>query len=402
MASSYPSGLDSFSTSHTDNTGEVIHAATVNDLADAINKIEAELGTLPKGAAASVAAKLNALYYGIVTTAQRNALSSPANGLLVYNSDVSKYEVNTGSSGSPVWKVVGPTFVSGLISAQPVAGNSNKYSWYFATDQQGGTLYFSNGSAWTQVAAGITAPPQNNSITDAMIQSAVITGDKLVNGTITGTQITSSVALAGNPTTTTQAAGDNSTKIATTAFVTNSFPGYGTSFPTSSLITGQTFTLFVNTVTAWQFIYRPDVDATYSWIFIGGAPVGFYNLTSLASQGSWVATSTPSTFTLPRAGTYRVSLTAQTTGGEGGVAGNQAFSQTWGISVNGASPTLSRAAGGVNQTGGFEQANAFIVDITSNLYSANDTVQPKFLSNSGGFSTTAGACDFEVLPIHLI
>lgn len=41
------------------------------------------------------------------------------------------------------------------------------------------------------------------------------------NGAVTGAKIASDVALAGNPTTTTQTAGNNSTRIATTAFVQN-------------------------------------------------------------------------------------------------------------------------------------------------------------------------------------
>lgn len=59
MASSYPGGLDAFSTSHQDNVGEIVHASIVNDLDDAVNKIEAELGTLPKGNYTSAKARLN-------------------------------------------------------------------------------------------------------------------------------------------------------------------------------------------------------------------------------------------------------------------------------------------------------------------------------------------------------
>ena len=58
MASSYPGGLDNFSTSHQDNVDEIIHASTVNDNADAINKIEAELGTDPKGSAVDVKTRI--------------------------------------------------------------------------------------------------------------------------------------------------------------------------------------------------------------------------------------------------------------------------------------------------------------------------------------------------------
>lgn len=59
MASLYPGSLDSLPTSRV--TGNVIPASDHNDTADAVNKIEAELGTNPKGSAASVRARMEAL-----------------------------------------------------------------------------------------------------------------------------------------------------------------------------------------------------------------------------------------------------------------------------------------------------------------------------------------------------
>jgi hypothetical protein len=50
------------------------------------------------------------------------------------------------------------------------------------------------------------------------VTSGLIVAADITSATITGTQIASSVAFAGSPTTTTQSAGDNSTKIATTAY----------------------------------------------------------------------------------------------------------------------------------------------------------------------------------------
>ena len=63
MASSYPSGLDSFSTIATDKllsdaVGGRTHRAMHNDLGDAIEAVQAELGTNPSGQAATVAARL--------------------------------------------------------------------------------------------------------------------------------------------------------------------------------------------------------------------------------------------------------------------------------------------------------------------------------------------------------
>lgn len=66
MAVLYPNALDALPTGHTDNTNEVVHAATDNDQSDAINQIERELGILPKGSYASVAARLAALEYPVV------------------------------------------------------------------------------------------------------------------------------------------------------------------------------------------------------------------------------------------------------------------------------------------------------------------------------------------------
>ena len=62
MASSYPGGLDNFATNKTNATVTVNdHAAHHNDLADAVNKIEAELGVDPAGGSATVAARLDTL-----------------------------------------------------------------------------------------------------------------------------------------------------------------------------------------------------------------------------------------------------------------------------------------------------------------------------------------------------
>lgn len=59
MASVYPGALDAFATDKTNATvAEDDHPGHHNDLADAVNKIEAELGVNPSGAAASVADRL--------------------------------------------------------------------------------------------------------------------------------------------------------------------------------------------------------------------------------------------------------------------------------------------------------------------------------------------------------
>ena len=57
MPSVYPAALDSFDTTRQDGIGEVINADEINELADAVNKIEAELGTAPSAAFATVDAR---------------------------------------------------------------------------------------------------------------------------------------------------------------------------------------------------------------------------------------------------------------------------------------------------------------------------------------------------------
>jgi hypothetical protein len=62
MNSGYPNALDSFSIGHEDDVGESILADTTNDLSDAVNKIEAELGINPSGSFPTVGDKLSAAY----------------------------------------------------------------------------------------------------------------------------------------------------------------------------------------------------------------------------------------------------------------------------------------------------------------------------------------------------
>lgn len=64
MASGYPTALDNFSTTHV--AGETIQAGTDNDQADAINKIEAELGLNPSGDQTSVRSKLDSTVKGVI------------------------------------------------------------------------------------------------------------------------------------------------------------------------------------------------------------------------------------------------------------------------------------------------------------------------------------------------
>lgn len=59
------------------------------------------------------------------------------------------------------------------------------------------------------------------SITNADLAGSIAYAKLVLTGSVTGTDLVSSIALAGNPTTTTQTAGNNSTRIATTAYADN-------------------------------------------------------------------------------------------------------------------------------------------------------------------------------------
>ena len=61
----------------------------------------------------------------------------------------------------------------------------------------------------------------DDAVTTAKILNSAVTTAKILDANVTGAKIESSVALAGNPTTTTQATADDSTRIATTEFVNN-------------------------------------------------------------------------------------------------------------------------------------------------------------------------------------
>lgn len=61
MPSRYPEDFDTFPTNHADNADEIVHAVTVNDLADAINKMQREMGKNPSGTADSIAARFSTI-----------------------------------------------------------------------------------------------------------------------------------------------------------------------------------------------------------------------------------------------------------------------------------------------------------------------------------------------------
>lgn len=104
---------------------------------------------------------LGGLYAGAFTTTQRDAiaLGSRPYGLVILNTTNNRLEINIGSDTTPSWTSLGASIASGILASRPGASTANANSWYFATDDNGGTLYYSTGSGWTKVSKGLTEAP---------------------------------------------------------------------------------------------------------------------------------------------------------------------------------------------------------------------------------------------------
>lgn len=95
---------------------------------------------------------------GSYTTAQRDAIVNPAYGLVILNQTTNKYEWNSGTPAVPVWSQLGGSPISrGAFGAMPAPSATNVNTIYLATDQNGGTAYYSDGTTWTQLAAGVSS-----------------------------------------------------------------------------------------------------------------------------------------------------------------------------------------------------------------------------------------------------
>jgi len=61
-----------------------------------------------------------------------------------------------GATQTNLSSVAGGMLLRGTFASRPAASSGNSGLYYLATDNNGGTLYQSTGSAWVQVAAGAT------------------------------------------------------------------------------------------------------------------------------------------------------------------------------------------------------------------------------------------------------
>jgi|TARA_R100000482_G_C5086713_1_gene128795 hypothetical protein len=102
------------------------------------------------------------------------------------------------------------------------SANAVAYTGSTGTCLQGGGLEVTSAGQLQVKDSGITTTKLNdNAVTTAKITDLNVTTAKIAADAITTAKIADNVELGGNPTTTTQSAGNNSTRIATTAYADN-------------------------------------------------------------------------------------------------------------------------------------------------------------------------------------
>jgi len=139
---------------------------------------------------------LGGLYAGAFTTAQRDAISPTAlrpYGLIILNTTSNRLEINLGTEAAPAWMGLGAVINRGALGARPAPSPGNQNTLYFATDDQGGTLYYSDGTAWTKIARGLTEP-----ISAAMIPANSIDDTKVAVGALSPNRINGTAVISSD------------------------------------------------------------------------------------------------------------------------------------------------------------------------------------------------------------
>jgi hypothetical protein len=138
---------------------------------------------------------LSGLYAGGFTTAQRDAIPpmSRPYGLVILNTTSNRLEINLGSGASPAWSGLSSAIVRGVLGARTAPSATNANSFYFATDDQGGTLYYSDGAVWTKISRGLTEP-----ITAAMIPANSVDDSKVAVGALSANRIAGTAVITSD------------------------------------------------------------------------------------------------------------------------------------------------------------------------------------------------------------
>lgn len=168
MASSYPTGLDSFATSRADSTTmATTHKDDHNNANDAINKIEAELGIAPSGGFTTVKARLDAgLSFNV------KEYGAIGNGVADDTAAIAAAITAAGATGT-VYSPSGQTY---LISSTLTAVNGQRWSFSGSTIKKAASMT-------TNIAAAIL--PGNN-----YVEHLVIDGNRTGGAGGTGLETT--------------------------------------------------------------------------------------------------------------------------------------------------------------------------------------------------------------------
>lgn len=201
------------------------------------------LGTSPDGSS-NLSAKTYATNAG---TSASNAATSEANALTYMNNALAAANgmqfrtVRIGTTAnitlSAPQTIDGVAVVAGnrvLVKNQSTASQNGIYqvnagAWTRTTDSDtwdelvGSVVLIQEGSTLADTAWICTSDAGGTLGTTNVTYNSW--SQAILAGTIDGTKLVSSIALAGSPTTTTQAINDNSTKLATTAYVDRSYNG---------------------------------------------------------------------------------------------------------------------------------------------------------------------------------
>jgi hypothetical protein len=133
-------------------------------------QVSQKIGTSPFNKNSSAVLELESTTKGFLpprmTTAQRDAIVSPAKGLVLYNTDTDLLEMNAGTNGAPVWTVatvamVAPLWTVGNYVANALVKHTDGQVYRANSNMTSGVTSFNIGTAaneWTVVASNAIAP----------------------------------------------------------------------------------------------------------------------------------------------------------------------------------------------------------------------------------------------------
>jgi hypothetical protein len=178
MASAYPGGIDTFDTTITDvalNDGAQAHITIHSDIADALNKVEGELGTNPSQAESTVAALTAKMADKTIVTTKGDLLAASAASTLVrvgVGTDGQMLIADAASTGGVKWAAS-----SGVLGAwtpyttTPTgwSGTPTKSAAYLQLGTKTVAVRFSVEGGSNSTGASITLPELGNSIAELQL-----------------------------------------------------------------------------------------------------------------------------------------------------------------------------------------------------------------------------------------